>query len=64
MVLGVSYELLKCTAEKGRLPVVNFAAGGLGKRNIRNIEFFDHWNVECIYVIEISKYNIYTANIL
>ena len=29
--LGVSYELLKKTAELGRLPVVNFAAGGLGK---------------------------------
>jgi pyridoxal 5'-phosphate synthase pdxS subunit len=27
--LGVSYELLKQTAELGRLPVVNFAAGGL-----------------------------------
>ena len=29
--LGVSYPLLKQTAELGRLPVVNFAAGGLGK---------------------------------
>lgn len=29
--LGVSHELLKKTAELGRLPVVNFAAGGLGK---------------------------------
>ena len=29
--LGVSYQLLKQTAELGRLPVVNFAAGGLGK---------------------------------
>ena len=28
--LGVSHELLKKTAELGRLPVVNFAAGGLG----------------------------------
>ena len=28
--LGVSLELLKKTAELGRLPVVNFAAGGLG----------------------------------
>jgi pyridoxal 5'-phosphate synthase pdxS subunit len=27
--LGVSYDLLKQTAELGRLPVVNFAAGGL-----------------------------------
>ena len=25
------FELLKKTAEMGRLPVVNFAAGGLGK---------------------------------
>ena len=31
--LGVSYPLLKQTAELGRLPVVNFAAGGLGKSN-------------------------------
>ncbi len=31
--LGVSYELLKKTAELGRLPVVNFAAGGLGGSN-------------------------------
>ena len=30
--LQVSYQLLKKTAELGRLPVVNFAAGGLGKR--------------------------------
>lgn len=29
--LKVSYQLLKKTAELGRLPVVNFAAGGLGK---------------------------------
>ena len=29
--LGVSFPLLKDTAEKGRLPVVNFAAGGIGK---------------------------------
>ena len=29
--LRVPYELLKKTAEIGRLPVVNFAAGGLGK---------------------------------
>jgi pyridoxal 5'-phosphate synthase pdxS subunit len=29
--LQVSYQLLKKTAELGRLPVVNFAAGGLGK---------------------------------
>jgi pyridoxal 5'-phosphate synthase pdxS subunit len=27
--LNCSYELLKQTAEKGRLPVVNFAAGGV-----------------------------------
>lgn len=29
--LRVPYDLLKKTAEIGRLPVVNFAAGGLGK---------------------------------
>jgi len=29
--LGVGVELLKKTRELGRLPVVNFAAGGLGK---------------------------------
>lgn len=29
--LQVSHQLLKKTAELGRLPVVNFAAGGLGK---------------------------------
>lgn len=28
--LGVPLELLQKTAELGRLPVVNFAAGGLG----------------------------------
>ena len=28
--LGVSLDLLKKTAQLGRLPVVNFAAGGLG----------------------------------
>ena len=28
--LKVPFELLKKTAEIGRLPVVNFAAGGLG----------------------------------
>lgn len=28
--LGVDVELLKRTKELGRLPVVNFAAGGLG----------------------------------
>ncbi len=31
--LRVPFELLKKTAEMGRLPVVNFAAGGLGERN-------------------------------
>lgn len=29
--LQVSHDLLKKTADLGRLPVVNFAAGGLGK---------------------------------
>ena len=29
--LGVPVDLLKETARLGRLPVVNFAAGGLGK---------------------------------
>ena len=29
--LRVPYDLLKKTAELGRLPVVNFAAGGLGR---------------------------------
>lgn len=29
--LRVPFELLKKTAEMGRLPVVNFAAGGLGE---------------------------------
>lgn len=28
--LGVSFDLLQKTAKLGRLPVVNFAAGGLG----------------------------------
>lgn len=31
--LGVPLDLLKKTAELGRLPVVNFAAGGLGQSN-------------------------------
>ena len=30
--MRVSHDLLKKTAEMGRLPVVNFAAGGLGKK--------------------------------
>ena len=43
--LGVSFPLLKETAEKGRLPVVNFAAGGIGKihsvpRNMTTVEYF------------------------
>jgi pyridoxal 5'-phosphate synthase pdxS subunit len=29
--LGVPLDLLQKTAKLGRLPVVNFAAGGLGK---------------------------------
>lgn len=29
--LGVSIDLLQKTSQLGRLPVVNFAAGGLGK---------------------------------
>ena len=29
--IGVPLDLLKKTAELGRLPVVNFAAGGLGE---------------------------------
>lgn len=29
--LGVPIDLLQSTAKLGRLPVVNFAAGGLGK---------------------------------
>ena len=29
--LRVPHDLLKKTVEMGRLPVVNFAAGGLGK---------------------------------
>ena len=31
--LGVMYELLKKTAKLQRLPVVNFAAGGVGRLN-------------------------------
>jgi len=30
--LGVPVDLLRQTAKLGRLPVVNFAAGGLGKK--------------------------------
>ena len=33
--LGVPLDLLQKTAKVGRLPVVNFAAGGLGK-SVRN----------------------------
>lgn len=36
--LQVPYDLLKKTAELGRLPVVNFAAGGLG--NLAPLSFF------------------------
>ena len=32
--LGVPLDLLKKTAELGRLPVVNFAAGGLGECSV------------------------------
>ena len=41
--LGVDVELLKKTRELGRLPVVNFAAGGLGeiKLHIQGREYFD-----------------------
>ena len=31
--LGVPIDLLRKTAQLGRLPVVNFAAGGLGKHH-------------------------------
>ena len=33
--LGVPLDLLKKTAELGRLPVVNFAAGGLGEDHVQ-----------------------------
>ncbi len=32
--LQVPYDLLKKTAQMGRLPVVNFAAGGIGNVNV------------------------------
>ena len=34
--LGVPLDLLQKTAKLGRLPVVNFAAGGLGKWELTN----------------------------
>ena len=40
--LGVPLDLLKKTAELGRLPVVNFAAGGLGECS--NIAL-PHWSI-------------------
>ena len=42
--LQVNYQLLKKTAELGRLPVVNFAAGGLGKCYCVNCVVFDNEN--------------------
>ena len=36
--LGVPLDLLQKTAKLGRLPVVNFAAGGLGKYDIMYTE--------------------------
>lgn len=38
--LRVPFELLQKTAQMGRLPVVNFAAGGLGKYSILGSDFF------------------------
>ena len=35
--MGVPVDLLRQTAEKGRLPVVNFAAGGLGKKKFKSL---------------------------
>ena len=37
--LRVPFELLQKTAQMGRLPVVNFAAGGLGKYGIVSSDF-------------------------
>ena len=37
--LRVPFELLQKTAQMGRLPVVNFAAGGLGKYGIVGSDF-------------------------
>ncbi len=37
--LRVPHDLLKKTAELGRLPVVNFAAGGLGRSS--NLQILD-----------------------
>ena len=37
--LRVPFDLLQKTVEMGRLPVVNFAAGGLGKMSFENISY-------------------------
>ena len=41
--LQVPYELLKKTSELGRLPVVNFAAGGLGMYPFENSVILRLW---------------------
>ena len=45
--LQVPLDLLKKTAKMGRLPVVNFAAGGLGKQSYNNIR-----PVKCTQVLK------------
>ena len=43
--LGVPLELLQKTAKLGRLPVVNFAAGGLGKTKIN---YQQEWKIRTL----------------
>ena len=51
--LGVPLELLKKTAELGRLPVVNFAAGGLGRYHLSNLLFsmFDWFTLALWFIV-------------
>lgn len=56
--LQVPIELLRRTAEMGRLPVVNFAAGGIGK-----FSAFIHFYTMLFVVIKSSNYRSYLSNI-
>ena len=57
--LGVPLDLLKKTAELGRLPVVNFAAGGLGEQthqvSLSSTSFLPH-NAGCLFTTVNNHY--------
>ena len=53
--LGVSLDLLRKTAELGRLPVVNFAAGGLGQ-SLRTRLISGHVRFQDMFLSEHVKF--------